>query len=176
MGGYLRISFWGELPDVTQLQIQSNEHRIRCRIRCHMLCCMRCCMQERTICRSKHTMSYTTRTNYVVRQTYDIVCTYEIVCYDVLSVLKSHFNSTHSFVLNSCIVFCVEFANEDSFAHSICKKDLASWRQSMMALGKRWFGFRRFKKCWRAFATRAKAHCLDQNWHSLAYKAQSSNH
>jgi hypothetical protein len=74
--------------------------------------------------------------------------------------------------LNSCIVF----ANEDSFAHSICKKDLASRRQSMMALGKRWFGFRRFKKCWRAFATRAKAHRLDQNRQSLAYKAQRSNH
>ena len=74
--------------------------------------------------------------------------------------------------LNSCIVF----ANEDSFAHSICKKDLASRRQSMMALGKRWFGFRRFKKCWRAFATRAKAHRLDQNWQSLAHKAQRSNH
>ena len=46
----------------------------------------------------------------------------------------------------------------------------------MMALGKRWFGFRRFKKCWRAFATRAKAHRLDQNWQSLASKAQRSDH
>jgi hypothetical protein len=31
---------------------------------------------------------------------------------------------------------CIVFSNEDSFAHSICKKDLASRRQSMMALGK----------------------------------------
>ncbi len=46
----------------------------------------------------------------------------------------------------------------------------------MMALGMRWFGFRRFKKFWRAFATRAKAHRLDQNRQSLAYKAQRSNH
>ncbi len=50
----------------TPLQIQSNEHHIRCRMRC----CMRCCMQERTICRSKHTMSYTMRTYDVVCQTY----------------------------------------------------------------------------------------------------------
>ncbi len=35
---------------------------------------------------------------------------------------------------NSCIVF----ANEDSFAQSICKKDLASQRKSVMALGRRW--------------------------------------
>ncbi len=51
-----------------------------------------------------------------------------------------------------------------------------------MALGKRWFGFLLFKKCWRTFATRAKAHRLDQNWHldqnwqSLVPKAQRSNH
>ena len=44
----------------------------------------------------------------------------------------------------------------------------------MMALGKRWFGFRRFKKPWRAYAIRAKAHRLDQNWQSLAGKAQRS--
>jgi hypothetical protein len=77
--------------------------------------------------------------------------------------------------VNSCIVF----VNEDLFAHSICKKDLASQRQSMMmALGKRWFGFkfRRFKKLWRAFANRAKAHLLDWNWQSLAYKVQRSDH
>ncbi len=53
-----------------------------------------------------------------------------------------------------------------------------------MALGKRWFasGFwlGRFKKCWCAFSTSswalAKAHRLDQNWQSLASKAQHSNH
>ncbi len=46
----------------------------------------------------------------------------------------------------------------------------------MMALGKRWLGFRRFKKLWRAFATRAKAHRLDQNWQSLPGNAQRSDH
>ncbi len=92
---------------------------------------------------------------------------------NVLSVLKSHFNPACSFVLNSCIVFC-----ERRFVRTFdSQKDLASRRHSMMALGKRsWFGFRRFKKCWRAFATRAKAHSLDQNWQSLAHKAQRSNH
>ncbi len=80
-------------------------------------------------------------------------------------------------IVNSCIVF----ANDDSFAQSICTKDLASWRQSMMALGfyrlgKRWFGFRRFKKHQCSFATGAKAHHLDQNWQSLAGKAQHSDH
>ena len=39
-----------------------------------------------------------------------------------------------------------------------------------MAAGKRGFGFRRFKKSWRAQATRAKAHRLEQNWQSLATK------
>ncbi len=43
--------------------------------------------------------------------------------------------------LNSCIIF----ANEDSFAQSSCKKELASRRKSMKAPGKRWFGFRLFK-------------------------------
>ncbi len=81
-----------------------------------------------------------------------------------ISVLKS--NGPALAMVNSCIVF----ANKDSFEQSICKKDLASRRQSMMAMGKGWFGFRSFKKCWRAFATRAKAHCLDQNWQSLASK------
>ncbi len=75
-------------------------------------------------------------------------------------------------LLNSCIVF----ANEDSFAQWICKKYLSSRRQSMMAVGKSWFGFRRFKKCWRSFASRAKKHLLDQNWQSLACKAQCSDH
>ena len=51
-----------------------------------------------------------------------------------------------------------------------------SRRQAIMPAGKRGFGFRRFKKCWRAKATRAKAHRLDWNWLSLAYKAQCSNH
>ncbi len=78
-----------------------------------------------------------------------------------------------SFVLNS------------SFAHSICKKDLASRRQSMMdqALGKRWFGFWRFKKCVGTVTLSSlpleqnlKAHCLDQNRQSLAHKAQRTNH
>ncbi len=40
-------------------------------------------------------------------------------------------NEHASGFLNSIV-----FANEDSFAQSICKKDLASRRQSMMALGK----------------------------------------
>jgi hypothetical protein len=74
--------------------------------------------------------------------------------------------------INSYIVF----ANEDSFAQSIWKKNLASRMQSMMALGKRWFGFRRFKKLWRTIAIRAKAHRVDQNWQSLADKAQRGNH
>ncbi len=74
---------------VTQLQIQSNEHRIWCRILCRIRCCMRCCMQERTICRSKHAMSYTMRTYNVICPTYDIVCTYAIVCYDVVRAWRT---------------------------------------------------------------------------------------
>ncbi len=75
--------------------------------------------------------------------------------------------------LNSCIVF----ANEDLFAQLICKNHLASWRQSMMAVGKKWFGFWRFKKCWRVFAwQRTNTRHLDQNWQSLACKAQRSDH
>ncbi len=46
----------------------------------------------------------------------------------------------------------------------------------MMALGKGWFGFRSFKKLWRAFATRAKAHCLDQNWKNANLTCQDVNH
>ena len=38
------------------------------------------------------------------------------------------------------------------------------------------FRFRRFKKGWRAFATRAKAHRLDQNRQSPGYIVQRSNH
>ena len=34
---------------------------------------------------------------------------------------------------------------------------IASRRQTTVATGKRWFGFRRFKKSWRSCATRAKA-------------------
>ena len=61
------------------------------------------------------------------------------------------------------------------FVH--CRKAvLASRRQTTVATGKRWFGFRRFKKSWRACATRAKARRLDQNWQSLAYKAHRSDH
>ncbi len=41
-----------------------------------------------------------------------------------------------SAIVNSCIVF----ANEDSFEQLICKKDLASRRQTMMALEKRCLG------------------------------------
>ena len=53
------------------------------------------------------------------------------------------------------------------FVH--CRKAvLASRRQTTVATGKRWFGFRRFKKSWRACATRAKARRLDQNQQSLA--------
>ncbi len=74
--------------------------------------------------------------------------------------------------LNSCIAF----VNEDLFAQRICRKDLASRRQSMMAVGKRLFGFQRFKECWCSFATRANAHCLDQNWQALADKVQHSDH
>ncbi len=40
----------------------------------------------------------------------------------------------------------------------------------MMALGKRWFGFQRFKKLWRALAIRAKAHHLDQSGNLLLVK------
>ena len=61
------------------------------------------------------------------------------------------------------------------FVH--CRKAvLDSRRQTTVATGKRWFGFRRFKKSWRARATRAKARRLDQNSQSLAYKAQRSDH
>ncbi len=89
---------------------------------------------------------------------------------NILAVLKSHFNPACIWLFKQFTVF----ANADSFAQSICRMDLASRRQSMMALGKRRFGFRRFKKHWRALAARAKTQ--DQNWQSLAYKEQHSEH
>ncbi len=79
-----------------------------------------------------------------------ILCIYMQYTYPFWSLISIQ---RASGLLNSCIVF----ANDDLFAQWICKKDLASRRQSMMALGKRWFGFQRFKKCWCAFATRAKS-------------------
>ena len=57
----------------------------------------------------------------------------EAVTVAFLSVLKSH------------------------FARPLHGKQSASRRQAIMSTGKRGFGFRRFKKCWRAQATRAKA-------------------
>ncbi len=90
-------------------------------------------------------------------------------CHGGLSVLKSHFNP-------ACIGVYKQLYRLLRMKIPPHKRDLASRRQSMVALGKRWFGFRRFKKYWRAFATRAKAHRLDQNWQSPTYKAQRSNH
>jgi hypothetical protein len=44
-----------------------------------------------------------------------------------------------------------------------------------MATGKCGFGFRRYKKVWRAYATRAQAHRLELNLQSLACKMQRSD-
>ena len=60
--------------------------------------------------------------------------------------------------------------------YSVEQPELPSRRQATMSTEKRGFGFRRFKKSWRPRATRAKARCLNQNWQSLAYKAQRSDH
>ena len=60
--------------------------------------------------------------------------------------------------------------------YSVEQAYFSSRRQATRTIGKRGFGFRRFKKSWRARATRAKARRLDQNWQSLALKAQRSDH
>ncbi len=61
--------------------------------------------------------------------------------------------------------------------YSVEQAYFCSRRQANRTNGKRGFGFRRFKKSWRARATsRAKARCLDQNWQSLAFKAHRSDH
>ena len=72
---------------------------------------------------------------------------------------------------------------KDSFTHTGCKRGWASRRLSVWAsvrsvlfIGKSEFRFRRFKKGSRALATRAKTHCLDQNWQSLGYIVHCSNH
>ncbi len=79
-----------------------------------------------------------------------------------LSVLKSHFNRTRSF-LNS-LRFVRTFDSQKGFSHSEAVND-GSGKEMVWV-----------PKCWRAFATRAKAHRYDQNWQSFAHKAQHSNH
>ncbi len=59
-----------------------------------------------------------------------------------LSVLKSHFKTACIGPFNLLYRLC-----ERRFVRAMdLQKNIASRKQSMMALGKRWFGFRRFKK------------------------------
>ena len=75
------------------------------------------------------------------------------------------------------------FLKDDSFTHTSCKRGWASrgkvlWVSVRIVLfvGNGGFWFQRFKKGWRAFATRAKAHRSDQNRQSPYCRAQRSNH
>ncbi len=71
-----------------------------------------------------------------------------------------------------------KIGSNNRYAKRISLSEAVDHDDGAARLGKRWskFGFRRFKKYWRAFATRAKAHSLDQNWHYLAGRAQRSDH
>ncbi len=100
-----------------------------------------------------------------------------------LSVLKSHSDS-------ACIGICQckqlsSKSGKDSLAHNSRKKGFASQARRpcewgfvriVLFVGNGGFRFRRFKKVWRALATRAKTHCLDQNRQSPGCIAQHSNH
>ena len=75
------------------------------------------------------------------------------------------------------------FLKDDLFTHTSCKRGWASRSEVLrgsvrivLFVGNGGFRFRRFKKGWRAFATRAKAHRLDQNRQSPGYIVQRSNH
>jgi hypothetical protein len=61
------------------------------------------------------------------------------------------------------------FVHYSAVLEVLQKEGVVSRRQATMATGRSGFGFRRFKKSWRAHATRAKALRLDLNWQSCAY-------
>ncbi len=84
----------------------------------------------------------------------------------ILSVLKSHFNRPHSFVLEQLLS-----KSEKRFVRTHCLQEVLGlsevlWVRTVLFVGKCEFRFWRFKKASRALATRAKARLLDLNWQS----------
>ncbi len=93
---------------------------------------------------------------------------------DFLSVLRSHFAPACIGVYKQLLSQSEKRFVRTHWLQEVLGLSEVLWVRTVLFVGKCESRFRRFKKGSRALATRAKAH--HQNWQSLGYIAQRSNH